>query len=316
MSEFLIERACPLCGADCSSMKPEISSARPAEVLSVDELRSLFLGIRRDQVFFSYVRCSGCDLLYCPVFFSSATLGLLYEEMPDNTSVAGLPATALTQRRYVTLLNQSRVKNHLLDIGSDIGLLGEAFLERYGGEVSCVEPNKTVWPEIGKRLGEDTRIFETVDDVPKNLELTAMSAVHVIDHLLDPRDYLVKLRKQASQHTELLIVVHNEKSVLRKLMGRKWPPFCLQHPQIFNSATLSRLLVKSGWDEVGKGLTTNYVSPSIAAAQTMAILFGMKPLKKIPLSSFVVPVLTGNLFSLSLPQSDGHEGAGEPRAKN
>jgi hypothetical protein len=53
-------------------------------------------------------------------------------------------------------------------------------------------------------------------------------------------------------------VVHNERSLLARVLGNRWPAYCLQHPQLYNPATLKTLLEHNGFRDVVVYPTVNY----------------------------------------------------------
>jgi hypothetical protein len=54
------------------------------------------------------------------------------------------------------------------------------------------------------------------------------------------------------------MVTHDESSLLRKIIGLRWPPFCLQHPQIYNPKSMIAILDKAGYEVIHQEKTTNY----------------------------------------------------------
>jgi hypothetical protein len=299
MADHLGYRTCPLCKGDPSQAKPEVIAASPAEEMSFDQLQTYFIGLRKKQVFFTYSRCGQCGLLYCPVFFSEEALASLYSSMPDNTSVGGLEGTRRTQAGYAELFDEANVKEPFLDIGADIGLLTEAVQRTRKASSVCVEPNESVWPEIRTRLGEKVGIHKSIGEVPAGVMFSQIGAVHVLDHLLEPTKLLHETRQISAESGELLLVVHNEKSTLRRLLGNKWPPFCLQHPQLFNPATLRSILGSAGWSTITIGRTTNYISLGSGINNAMGLI-GRGSFELSPrLSDITVPVRTGNMYALA-----------------
>jgi hypothetical protein len=276
-----------------------VSSENPAENLSFEELSEHFIGLRMKQVFFSYSRCGQCGLLYCPVFFSEEALTSLYSSMPDNTSVGGLEGTRRTQAGYAELLGEANIEGQFLDIGADIGLLTEAVQSRTKTSAVCIEPNESVWPEIRERLGEKVGIHKSIGDLLPGVKFGQIGAVHVLDHLLEPKTLLRETRKISVESGELLLVVHDEKSILRSLLASKWPPFCLQHPQLFNPDTLRSVLGSAGWSTRQIGRTTNYISLGNGINNAMGLI-GSGTFELSPrLSRITVPVRTGNMYALA-----------------
>ena len=93
-------RACPTGGNNSKLDRPEISAKFPAENSTWEMVRDNFIGIRRDQIFFSYYRCGHCSLLYCPFYFSETQLNILYSKMPDNTMGESRGTAKKTQKGY------------------------------------------------------------------------------------------------------------------------------------------------------------------------------------------------------------------------
>ena len=68
-----------------------------------------------------------------------------------------------------------------------------------------------------------------------------MVAVHVFDHIFDLQDLFVRLRSRLSKSGRIFFVVHNPHSTLAKILGKKWPPYCAQHPQLFTPSGVREL---------------------------------------------------------------------------
>ena len=119
--------------------------------------------------------------------------------------------------------------------------------------------------------------------------------VHVLDHLLDPAEMLAQIHAKLRPGGTLLIVTHNEASLLRRLLGTRWPPFCLQHPEIYSPASLTRLVARAGYNGVKVRPSKNYFPVDFLvrqAAWTVGIKLGAVPLPKIPLGLQLGNMLT------------------------
>ena len=256
-------RECPVCGNSRLS-SPEVVSPHPAEHRSFDELVDLFVGFREGQTFFSYYRCGSCDLLFCPFYFSQPQLDELYSKMPDNLMGEKRNVARKTQEGYANFLFTGvKDATNYLEFGPDIGLLTNAILNQYSIEhATLIEPNLEVYKELSQVTADCPEVliqpsFDTKWSFPK---YDLLSAVHVFDHLLDPRALLLHLLESITSDCNFLIVVHDENSLLRKLMKTKWPPFCLQHPQLFNQSTITILLKSCKWKVTYHRKSINYQS--------------------------------------------------------
>jgi hypothetical protein len=256
-------RDCPVCKSQQLEAHAECYSTPTAESVSLNTLKEHWSGFFRDKVFFSYYRCRDCKALYCPKFFSNDELGQLYSVMPHN--MADVPTTSLerTQKGYFDVLKKfSPLTGDYLEVGPDQGFLAQACAE--GGKFENLwlfEPNVMVHQELERRVaGMPYRVFATMFDfsiLPKN-QISVLCMVHVLDHLLDPRTVLENMKPILEQKAILLFVTHDEASWLSRLLGSKWPPYCLQHPQLFSPKTITRLFESVGYKVLCVKKSYNY----------------------------------------------------------
>ncbi len=294
-------RSCPICGSRNIASQPNSTAKKPAEKMSWDEAKSYFIGLRHDQVFFSYFRCQECGLLYCPWYFTKEQITLLYSEMPDNTMGEDKSTVSKTQSAYAKWILQRGVSSQAyLEVGPDIGLVSRKLIElQKPKRVSFIEPNLAVREELVKNAGGIDSI-EVVDFISSlyNRDFTLIVGVHVYDHLLDPVSDLSELFARSENYAHISIVVHNEKSLLRKLMKAKWPPFCLQHPQLFNPVTLEKLFKASGWEIVKVSKSTNWYHLKYFVQMGLSVV-GVKDLVSRFLPDIEFPIRLGNMIALA-----------------
>lgn len=294
-------RACPICGSRNISSQPNSTAKKPAEKMSWDEAKSYFIGLRHDQVFFSYYRCLGCELLYCPWYFTKEQIAILYSEMPDNTMGEDKSTVSKTQSAYAQWILQDGVRTDAyLEVGPDIGLVSRKVTAlQTPKRVSFIEPNLSVRKELRDSVGEVSSI-EIVDFIEnlQNKDFTLIVGIHVYDHLLDPIQDLKSLFELADDLAHISIVVHNEKSSLRKLLKTKWPPFCLQHPQLYNPKSLENLLSLSGWKVLKIGKSTNWYHLRYFIQMGLSVL-GLKDLISRFLPNIEFPIRLGNMISIA-----------------
>lgn len=292
-------RNCPSCGIS-STGRPEVSSAIPAESLTFDEVKDYFIGIRSEQVFFSYTRCANCGLLYCPYYFNENQLDLLYADMPDNLLGAEKSTAAKTQIGYFKWFSKfvEEVDGYQ-ELGPDIGLVTEAVLGHYTPtRVILVEPNSAMHGLLSslKKPESELYLYRDLNEVPFD-QITLTIGVHVFDHLLNPSAQLSFLAKQTSPKGYVGIVVHNEKSLLKKLLGTKWPPFCLQHPQLFNQKTLTRLMENHGFHQIKISKSINHFNLKHIGSMGIDLLGWPTFLKRF-FPEIEVPISLGNQISI------------------
>lgn len=293
-------RSCPGCGA--SSSQAEASSDRAAETLTLDGLRPYWRGLFQEKVFFTYSRCESCGLLYAPVFFDGEQLSALYSDMAPNMDTVSTDAIEATQRVYFEeAVEGLKVDGGFLEIGPDVGyIVDHAAKSGSFDHFYLFEPNRSVHAELATAThGKPHTISADMTDlsgVPdESIALALM--VHVLDHLLDPRAMLQQIRRKLKKGGRLVIVTHNEASMLRKLMGKRWPPFCLQHPELYNPGSISKLLSSEGFSSIDVRRSKNYFPVSFMVRQA-AYAVGLK-LHRVPLPNAVVGLRLGNIITFA-----------------
>lgn len=276
-TDFLVRSRCPCCNSQLSSKGKRIASIPPAETLSAAEHGRFLSGYTAHRVFFTYAECRECFSFFCPVYYPEEELRLLYAHQSENMAEAPLAARRRTQEGYARfLMSQSRRGGNFLEIGADIGLMADA-CAREGdfSRFTLYEPNVEVHKELRDRFeGRDvevrTRSLEPGDLPQKSVSTAAM--VHVLDHLPEPVVALKHIWDVLEPGGVLLIVTHNCQSVLARILGRRWPPFTLQHPHLFSPDGMRRLLGLAGFECVEINRSTNFFPAAYLARAALSVL--------------------------------------------
>lgn len=307
--EFL-HRACPVCGSQDS--RDEAFSRRRAESLGFEELRPFWSGLT-EKPFFSYRRCQGCGLLYNPVYFTDAQLSALYADMAPNMDIVANDSIVATQRGYFeraranARLANTRLDGGYLEIGPDAGhIVSEAARHGDFEHFWLFEPNLAVHGALAAAAGgRPATLSPEMDDLSIVPDGTVGLAVmiHVLDHMLDPLAMLRQIRAKLRPGGTLMIVTHNEQSLLRKVLGVRWPPFCLQHPEVYSPDTMRTLLGRAGYEGVAVERSLNYF-PIDFLALNAAWAAGLK-IKRVPLPSTSIGLRLGNILTLARAPVEG-----------
>ena len=295
-------RNCPICGSTAIGTAPNSKARLQAELMSWADVKDFFIGLRNDQVFFSYYRCQECQLLYCPWYFSKDQISLLYAAMPDNMMGEDKSTVSRTQSAYANwIMGRKKVTNRkYLEVGPDIGLVAHQIVKIAKPEaISFIEPNHSTRAELLESVS-GIEAIEVVDFIEElsGRDFSLIVGVHVYDHLLDPVSDLKEIRQRVNVGANLSIVVHNESSMLRKLMGSKWPPFCLQHPQLFNPVTQRNLFKRSGWQLLEVKRSINWYHMKYFVSMVASILGISTSISKI-FPNIEFPIILGNTISIA-----------------
>lgn len=297
--DAFLQRACPLCAS--SDARDEVHSRRRAETLPFAELRTFWSGLQ-EKPFFTYHRCAGCGLLYNPVYFTDAQLAELYGDMAANMHVVSNDAIVATQRGYFArAAEQGGLDGGYLEIGPDAGHIVAAAAQ--GGKFDhfwLFEPNLAIHDALHAAAGNNPATLRPeMDDlsaVPDgSIGLAVM--IHVLDHMLDPLAMLRQIRAKLRPGGQLMIVTHDERSLLRQVMGLRWPPFCLQHPEVYNPATIKTALTKAGFADVAVERSLNYFPVDFLALNVVWALGGKA--QSLPLPKRAIGLRLGNILTLA-----------------
>jgi hypothetical protein len=150
---------------------------------------------------------------------------------------------------------------------------------------------------------DEVLIQANIEEPLESSGIDAVVGVHVFDHLIDPLAKLQEICEKSSNDSQIFFVVHNEKSILRFILGKKFPPFCLQHPQLFSPKTVKRLLRSSGWDLQKTSRTVNSFNVQNQLQMLMKIL-GLERLQLKNLSRLVFTVPLGNFIAQGTRSKD------------
>ena len=296
-------RNCPICNVENGLTKLQIFSNPKAESLCLEDLKPYWNGFFKQKIFFSYYRCPRCQLLFCREYLSSSQLQELYSQMPDNT--AGVPIQALkkTQKTYFQALKKySTLTGEYLEIGPDIGLFTENCVQEGAFEFFWLaEPNKSVHSDL-KRVAGDKECFISTDilgyDYLPNNRISVVAMIHVLDHLIDPKATLIEINKKLINKAVLLFVTHDESSILAKIIQNKWPPYCLQHPQLFKPSSIRALMEKSGYQVLEIIKAYNYF-PALYLLEHLLWTAGIGRISIPNTMLFTVPLKLGNIITIA-----------------
>ena len=273
-----------------------MAAMRPAEGQTIEDLRDYWRGFRADSTFFTYVRCASCGVLYCPNYFTDEQLTELYGFMPDNTNDEDLALLRKTQVGYQRQIwSYGFNGKQVLDVGADIGLLADAIrVQDRTVAVDAIEPNRGVHEALQSAIGSTGSIATSWNELPTETRYDLIVGVHVLDHLVDLTSALEEVVSRIRPGGHIYFVTHNERSLMRRLLGRRWPPFCLQHPHLFDHRTLGSVFEDLGFTDVRVRRTTNYFSlRHIARVATQ--LIGISPKLSSLVPALALPLKLGNI---------------------
>lgn len=302
-----LTRCCPVCGVE-PPKNAAICTPKCAEDLDLEAVTQSWKGFFKEKVIFSYARCQKCSLLYCPTFFNESQLEVLYDQMSPNMDEVPMAALVDTQSGYFNFLKKSSpLIGGYVEIGPDIGLFTEHCV-REGSftEYWLFEPNRAVKPALENVVkNHKAHVIQEMTDftaIPDG-GVSAAVIIHVMDHLLDPVATLSALKKKLTSQARVLIVTHDESSLLRRLFSWRWPAFCLQHPQIYSPQTTKALFKAAGFDVIEQHKTVNHFKLSFLVKHGLWAL-GIKVNRVPSFGDITIGLKLGNILTIAEPSEE------------
>lgn len=213
-------------------------------------------------------------------------------------------------RKRIVLIKEYKKEGKLLDVGCATGFfLSEA--EKAGFEVYGIDITKYA-VDYCRKQGLKNVFRGTLESVRLSKgKFDVIVALEVLEHLQDPKEFLVKAFQLLAKGGILLVCVPNRKSLIARLMGRFWFGYHnFQHLFVFEPKTISRLVSECGF-EIVKIKNSGYDGGLIdwglvdAVAERVDFYYSSKMAKIVQMFgrgfSFLginrVPVLTGGMLT-------------------
>jgi len=215
---------------------------------------------RTTQAEFPVVRCRGCGLLRLDPQPGAGELRAYYPDnywfAPDRSAAGRFEEgyRRLVLRDHVRFvrraLAESAVRGPLLDVGCGgglfLGMMRERGFRVLGLDVSG-EAAAVAW-----RRQQAPAVCAVLEAAPFRAgSLAGLTLFHVLEHLADPRAYLLAARELLAPDGRLIVQVPNAASWQARLLGRRWNGADVpRHLWDFRASDVVKLMEQSGFQVV------------------------------------------------------------------
>jgi len=236
---------------------------------------------------FAYSTCRDCGLVHTEAYPDDAALSGLYAGLSDNMEMVQPGARQRTQFEYSKKIKaRGPLKAKYLEIGPDTGLFVK---EAISGLVSSgtqfsgfafLEPNVSAHKALcGLDLPAPIEVSSSLSLAQVDGPFSVAVLIHVLDHLSRPQNLLREISAKMVDGGQIVIVTHNQRSAIARAMGKSWPGYHAQHPQLYSKATLARSLTAAGFADVKVTNTKNWINlGALFSMLTQTIGFGPRSL--------------------------------------
>jgi len=210
---------------------------------------------------FSYYECKNCGALVNKYYPKGETVSSLYANMLGNMSqYVDENEQQANQLRYAKYISKHVKLNEnlsILEIGGDRGFLAGCLSKIAGGRLlryDCIEPNENVHIDLRKRLVKSAinwqissaQINTALETEFSGIKYDIVIGIHVFDHLYNVSDHVKNISSYLRPGGILGFVVHNPRSVIARVMGKRWPPYCAQHPHLLTLTAVEEMASRLG----------------------------------------------------------------------
>jgi hypothetical protein len=108
------------------------------------------------------------------------------------------------------------------------------------------------------------------------------------------------LRSKLAPDVRLLIVTHDESSLLSRLLRAKWPAFCVRHPENFNPKSMRALLAVAGFEGLVQLKMVNYFPVSFLVKRALWT-FALRVARTPSFQGSNPGLGLGNMFTVTTP---------------
>ena len=198
---------------------------------------------------FSIVRCGKCNLYYLSPRLSQAAMEQHYANANyfeggdsgyDSYASQETPLRMTFRRLLENLSRRGMCGGSILDVGCGYGyFLDEAadYFEWRGGTDYSEGALQRARPRA------DQVFLGGVESVSSHLKFDCVVALHVVEHVYDPKSFVESLYDRLNPGGHLLLAAPDMGSWWRPLMGQYWPSFKYpEHVVYYDKTTLEQLM--------------------------------------------------------------------------
>jgi len=210
-------------------------------------------------------RCQRCGCLWADdARQDQATLVAAYERVSDSyfESTENDPRYLRFYRSLEELLKQHVPGRTILDIGCGDG----TFLSTLSNDWSRrgVEPSAS-----GARLARERKLdvaCGTLDTATEPYEVDLISALDVIEHVVDPHNFIESLKRHLRKGGAVLLLTGDANAYAARIAGSQWSylRWC-GHISVFSQSGLRRLLESHGFEVLASKRCEHPSSPGALA---------------------------------------------------
>ena len=135
----------------------------------------------------------------------------------------------------------------LLEVGCGYGYFLDEAAAHFPRKMGCEMSPQAA--ERARALTADVRLG-SIDSIPTDQKFDCIVALHVVEHVYRPREFVTQLRRRLADSGTMVLAVPDMGGMWRRALGGRWPSFKYpEHVVFYDQRSLSNLMRDAGLHE-------------------------------------------------------------------
>jgi|SaaInlStandDraft_4_1057021.scaffolds.fasta_scaffold09353_3 SAM-dependent methyltransferase len=240
-------RNCPVCDATIGTTKKYLDKN-----YDLSKVNSYSFSSRKNPEFMCHnlVLCTNCDLVYADRPPNIDDLSKSYHNADYDSNDEAIDAAKSYSKSLKSIFKNIKNKNFALEIGTGNG----AFLDELKGNgfsnVTGIEPSvKSIESAPDYRKKNIINNIFNPDDFDQN-SFDLVCCFMTLEHVLNPKEIAFESKRILKDGGAIAFIVHDHRSLINRLLGKKSPIIDIEHMQIFSKKSIKKLLYLEGYQDI------------------------------------------------------------------
>jgi len=239
------ERVCPVCGGRSyhDFLDERIDPSKINDFTYASRKQPEFMCLR-------LVRCRDCNLVYAPAPPAAEFLSFAYSEAAYDSGMEAQAAALSYTKALSPYVNGLAGRSAAVDVGAGNGSLLPWLIDSGFSPVIGIEPSQAAIEAAPATLRPMLRKGMFSPALLADVKPSLLCSFMTLEHLSDPAGFVLTAYEILEPGGMLAVIVHNWRSPINRLLGKRSPIIDVEHLQLFSPKSLGRLLERAGYESI------------------------------------------------------------------